>query len=403
MDDKPLPDYQLSQLKEAITTTAPQDSKLSNLFHTLLRGARLAVRTCPAGAVVFREGEHDDTMYVIQTGQVAIVKGDYEDPVVLAYRGSGEILGEMALLDDQPHSASVIALEETQLLCVHRTDFQRLLEGDPALVMQIMSTLSTRLRMAEDIRTAISRLEQKMSRELEVAGQVQAKLLPHTIPEVPDWDIAAALVPARQTSGDYYDFIALPDGLLGVLIADVADKGAAAALVMAVSRTLIHAFAPHYPTEPARLFQIANERMLSDTTSDLFVTAFYAVLDSASGVVTCLNAGHNPVYWFKADSTIETIGRTGLPLGTFEKLEWETLTLEFKPGDVLVMYTDGLVEARNMDRDQFGIQRLQDVVKAHTGQRAQAILDALLAAVQDFAGDDVPQFDDITLVIVARQ
>ncbi len=403
MDDKTLPDYQLSQLKEAITTTAPQDTKLSNLFHTLLRGARLAVRTCPAGAVVFREGEHDDTMYVIQTGQVAIVKGDYEDPVVLAYRGSGEILGEMALLDDQPHSASVIALEETQLLCVHRTDFQRLLEGDPALVMQIMSTLSTRLRMAEDIRTAISRLEQKMSRELEVAGQVQAKLLPHTIPEVPGWDIAAALVPARQTSGDYYDFIPLPDGQLGVLIADVADKGAAAALVMAVSRTLIHAFAPHHPTEPARVFQIANERMLSDTTSDLFVTAFYAVLGPASSALTCLNAGHNPVYWFKADGTIETIGRTGLPLGTFEKLEWETLTLEFGPGDVLVMYTDGLVEARNTDRDQFGIQRLQDVVKAHTGQRAQAILDALLAAVQDFAGDDVPQFDDITLVIVARQ
>jgi CRP/FNR family cyclic AMP-dependent transcriptional regulator len=166
VDDKPLPAYQLGQLKEAMTTSTSRDLKLSKLFHSLLRGAKLAVRTCPAGAVVFREGELDDTMYVIQTGQVAIVKGDYEDPVVLAYRGKGEILGEMALLDDQPHSASVVALEETQLLCVHRTDFQKLLQGDPALVMQIMSTLSTRLRMAEDIRTAISRLEQKMAREL---------------------------------------------------------------------------------------------------------------------------------------------------------------------------------------------------------------------------------------------
>jgi serine phosphatase RsbU (regulator of sigma subunit) len=403
VDDKSLPAYQLGQLKEAMTSGAPSDSKLSNLFQTLLRGVKLAVRTCPEGTVVFREGEHDDTMYVIQSGRVAIVKGNYEDPVVLAYRGKGEILGEMALLDDQPHSASVIALDETQLLCVHRTDFQKLLEGDPALVMQIMSTLSTRLRMAEDIRTAISRLEQKMARELEVAGQVQAKLLPHTVPQVNGWDIAAALVPARQTSGDYYDFIALPNGQLGVLIADVADKGAAAALVMAVSRTLIHAFAPHHPTEPGRVFQIANERMLSDTTSDLFVTAFYVVLDPASAALTCLNAGHNPVYWFKADDSVETIGRTGLPLGTFEELEWNTRTLEFAPGDVMVMYTDGLVEARNADRDQFGITRLEQVVKAHAGQSAQAVLDALLAAVQDFAGEDEPQFDDITLVVVARQ
>jgi serine phosphatase RsbU (regulator of sigma subunit) len=403
VDDKPLPAYQLGQLKEAMTTSTSRDLKLSKLFHSLLRGAKLAVRTCPAGAVVFREGELDDTMYVIQTGQVAIVKGDYEDPVVLAYRGKGEILGEMALLDDQPHSASVVALEETQLLCVHRTDFQKLLQGDPALVMQIMSTLSTRLRMAEDIRTAISRLEQKMARELEVAGQVQAKLLPHTIPQVAGWDIAARLVPARQTSGDYYDFIALPDGQLGMLIADVADKGAAAALVMAVSRTLIHAFAPHHPAEPGRVFQIANERMLSDTTSDLFVTAFYAVLNPTNSAVTCLNAGHNPVYWFRADGGVETIGRTGLPLGTFEELEWDTRTLEFQRGDVMVLYTDGLVEARNADRDQFGVQRLEEVVKAHTGRGAQAILDALLAAVQRFAGEDEPQFDDITLVVAARQ
>jgi sigma-B regulation protein RsbU (phosphoserine phosphatase) len=143
--------------------------------------------------------------------------------------------------------------------------------------------------------------------------------------------------------------------------------------------------------------------MLSDTTSDLFVTAFYAVLDPASGAATCLNAGHNPVYWFRADGSVETIGRTGLPLGTFEELEWDTRTLEFKSGDVMVMFTDGLVEARNANRDQFGVTRLEEVVKAHEAQNAQAILDALLAAVQDFAGDDEPQFDDITLVVVARQ
>jgi sigma-B regulation protein RsbU (phosphoserine phosphatase) len=405
VDDNTLPAHQLNQLQNAgnqANSSASENTTLSNLFHTLIRGARLAIRNCTPGEVVFREGGHDDTMYVIQSGQVAIVKGDYEDPVVLAHRGKGEILGEMALLDDQPHSASVVALDDVQLLCVPRTDFQKLLKNDPVLVMKIMSTLCTRLRMAEDIRTAISRLEQKLARELEVAGQVQAKLLPDTIPEVRGWDVAATLIPARQTSGDYYDFIPLPDDHLGVLIADVADKGAAAALVMAVSRTLIHSFALHHPTAPERVFQITNERMLSDTTSDLFVTAFYAVLAPDSGTVTCLNAGHNPIYWFKAGGAVEMIGRTGLPLGTFEELTWETRTLQFEPGDSLVLYTDGLIEARTADREQFGTGRLEEVVKAHAGHTAQEILDALLAAVQTFAGDE-PQFDDITLVVVTRR
>jgi sigma-B regulation protein RsbU (phosphoserine phosphatase) len=256
--------------------------------------------------------------------------------------------------------------------------------------------------MADDIRTAISRLEQKLHRELEIAGEVQARLLPASIPAVPGWDIAAALIPARQTSGDYYDFIPLANDHLGVLVADVTDKGAAAALVMAVSRTLIHSFALQHPTEPWRVFQIANERLLADTTTDLFVTACYAILNPENGSLTYINAGHNAFYVFRASGEVETLGRTGLPLGTFEQLTWETPTLQFAPGDTLLLFTDGLVEARNADREQFGQDRLEAVVKAAVGGAAADIQAALINTVQQFAGDE-PQFDDITLVIAVRR
>ncbi len=406
MDDPTLTTQQLGLLKErqvSVSEDKPAEAgpTLSALFGRVLDHSKLDVRKCAPGEVVFYEGRHDDTMYVIQSGEVAIIKGNFEDPVVLAYRGKGEILGEMALLDDQPHSASVVALDTVKLLCVRRSDFQKLLNTDPVLVMRIMSTLSSRLRMAEDLRTAISRLEHKMSRELEVAGQVQAHLLPASVPSLAGWDLAAALVAARQTSGDYYDFIPFPDGGLGVLVADVTDKGAAAALVMAVSRTLIYAFALQHPDNPARVFEIANERLLVDTNTDLFVTVFYCVLHPDRGIVTYANAGHNAIYLVRASGEVEMLGRTGLPLGTFEDLAWETHTLELRPGDRLLLYTDGLMDARRADRERFGKERTEGVIRSQAGRSAQEMIDALLGAVQDFTGD-APQFDDITLVAVVR-
>lgn len=399
----PKPQGQLKGLRPGLKLPdMPSDSLFAGVLRQLARSSKLTVRSCAPGEVVFAEGERDDTMYVIQSGQVAIIKGNYEDPIILAQRGAGELLGEMALLDDQPHSASVVALGAVELLCIHRTDFQELLQTDPALVMKVMSTLSERLRMADDIRTAISRLEQKLSRELEFAGEIQAKLLPTAIPDVPGWDIAASLTPARQTSGDYYDVISLTNGQIALLVADVADKGAAAALVMAVSRTLLHTFSLYHPAEPARIFAMANERLLTDTATDLFVTAFYAVLDPTSGRLTYVNAGHNPIYVFRAGGEVEILGRTGVPLGAFEDLTWEQPTVQFAPGDTLVVYTDGLVEARTAEHEMFGKERLEATIKANLGCSAEEMRTALLADVQAFVGDE-PQFDDITLMIAVRR
>ncbi len=245
---------------------------------------------------------------------------------------------------------------------------------------------------------------EKMARELELAGRIQARFLPRGVPDVWGWDIAAALDPARQTSGDFYDFIRLDNGHLGLVIADVADKGTGAALYMALSRTLIRTFALQHLDAPARTLSAANARLLTDAESDQFVTAFYSELSPLTGLLTYGNAGHNPPYLLRAGGSVplETLGKTGVPLGIFEGQDWQQSQIQMEPGDVLVLYTDGLSEAQNERGEEFGTDRLLDTVLAHRHESAEEIHAALIQAVTAFVAG-APQFDDLTIMIVIRQ
>jgi serine phosphatase RsbU (regulator of sigma subunit) len=244
----------------------------------------------------------------------------------------------------------------------------------------------------------------KMTQELELAGRIQARFLPRRVPDVPGWDIAAALNPARQTSGDFYDFIPLDGGCLGLVVADVADKGTGAALYMALSCTLIRTFALQHPTAPDETLRAANERLLIDAGSDQFVTAFYGVLDPRSGVLTYANAGHNPacVLYAGSNGAVEMLGKTGVPLGLFEDMRWTQGRATVAPEGVLLLYTDGVSEAQNASREEFGMARLLDATRANLGRSAQDIQAAIMRAVTAFVGD-APQFDDLTLVVAVRQ
>jgi serine phosphatase RsbU (regulator of sigma subunit) len=244
----------------------------------------------------------------------------------------------------------------------------------------------------------------KVVQELELAGRIQARFLPRHVPDVPGWDIAAALDPARQTSGDFYDFIPLDGGCLGLVVADVADKGTGAALYMALSRTLIRTFAHHHPTDPDEVLCAANERLIIDAGSDQFVTVFYGTLDPRTGVLTYASAGHNPACLLHAapEDAVTMLGRTGVPLGLFEGMGWTKDRTLVAPGSVLLLYTDGVSEAQNARREEFGLPRLLDAARANLGRSAQDIHAAIMRAVTDFVGD-APQFDDLTLVVAVRQ
>ena len=257
----------------------------------------------------------------------------------------------------------------------------------------------TQRKLAEEERLS----HQKVVQELALAGRIQASFLPSDTPYVPGWQLAAALVPTKETSGDFYDYIPLPNGKLGILVADVTDKGMAAALYMALTRTLIRTYAVEYDKQPELAFSAANRRILTDTHSDLFVTVFYGIIDPVTGILTYCNAGHNPPYLLHAQNgeAVQTLRRTGVPLGVYEDETWTPGIVQLTPGDTLVLYTDGITEAQDRQEKFFGKERLLEVAQANLGRSAQEIQDAILTAVDKFVGN-VTQFDDITLMVVVR-
>ncbi|MBN1487709.1 MAG: PP2C family protein-serine/threonine phosphatase [Anaerolineae bacterium] len=298
----------------------------------------------------------------------------------------------------EPEFAKVIAG-----LCFVQTEFdihepfENSLPATQALASRLASAL-------QSVRVYHQTLEhQRVTHELVLAGKIQSSFLPSVLPEVPGWELTAILQPALQTSGDFYDFISLSDGNLGILIADVADKGTGAALYMALSRTLLRTYALEYETEPEVVLSAANCRILADTQADLFVTVFYGILDLETGQFTYANAGHNPPYVFNTLSggVPQPLDRTGLPLGIFAGKTWERQQVFLEPGDVLLLYTDGIPDAENAQHAYFGLDHMLEVVEANLTHPAKEIQSILISEVEDFVGA-APQADDVTLIVVTR-
>jgi serine phosphatase RsbU (regulator of sigma subunit)/DNA-binding NarL/FixJ family response regulator len=245
--------------------------------------------------------------------------------------------------------------------------------------------------------------QKRVARELAMAGRIQASFLPESLPDIPGWRFAAALQPARETSGDFYDFIPLRNDRLGIVVADVADKGMGAALYMALCHTLIRTYAAEHENRPDLVFGATNRRILMDARAGLFVTAFFAILEPATGIVTYCNAGHNPPYVLRAqdDGSAHALRPTGIALGVLEDRAWEQETIQLGPGDVLLVYTDGVTEAKDPQGHFFGPKRLVDAARASLGRSALEVQDSLLAQLSGFVGS-APQFDDITLMIALR-
>lgn len=242
----------------------------------------------------------------------------------------------------------------------------------------------------------------RRTRELALAGRVQAMMLPQ-VPSVPGWQLAAVLMPARQTAGDFYDLIPLRDGRWGIAVADVADKGMGAALYMALSRTLIRTHATLNPGDPARVLAEANRGMLRDAPAGLFVTVFYGVLEPASGDLLYANAGHPPPLLLRTGSeSPEELVRTGMALGVSAEEMWRSQRVRLAPADLLVCYTDGLPDAHSGRQALFGRERVLQVVRANAKRTAPEVQEALVEAVNAFVGAE-PQFDDLTLLLLKRE
>ena len=205
--------------------------------------------------------------------------------------------------------------------------------------------------------------------------------------------------PARQVGGDFYDVMLLPDGHVGILLADVSDKGTHAALFMAVTRTLFRTEARHHGG-PVRTVQAVHNALLDVSTSEMFVTALYGILDPASGVFRYARAGHDEPLWVAADGTTEFLGGKGRFLGMWpETPQLEELRCEFKAGDCFVIYSDGVTDMTDSGGVAFGRGRLEQVVVDHHRENAESIAQGVFDAVQKHRGD-ADAFDDVTLLVV---
>lgn len=244
---------------------------------------------------------------------------------------------------------------------------------------------------------AVTGEKERISAELNVAREIQASMLPQVFPKVPEYEIRAAMIPAKEVGGDFYDFFSIDSDHLCVVIADVSGKGVPAALFMAIAKALIKQNVLSGKT-PAEVFIQTNDQLCEGNGNSLFVTAWMGVLELSTGQFTYVNAGHNPPLYKPASGEFNFLRcPPGLVLAGMEGIQYKQYTLRFNPGDVLYLYTDGVTEATNAANQLYGDDRLLQIAQ----QQPVADLESLLATIQhdlDHFVQEAPQADDITML-----
>jgi len=240
-----------------------------------------------------------------------------------------------------------------------------------------------------------------LEKELETACEVQSRLLPSGSPGVPGYDIAGTCIPTEEIGGDYFDFIQLPYRKLGVVVADVSGHGIPAALVMTAFRALLRTTGRSY-SKPARVARTINTLLPEFTGDRHFVTAFYAMLNPRDGRVVYTSCGHPPALWIHLDGRMEKLEQRGPALGVFADSDYPSGAILLKPGDMLALFTDGVVEAVATDKRHFGLERLAQVLYQGNHLSAEQLVHQVVQQTRAFSGSD-SYSDDFTLVIIKRQ
>lgn len=241
--------------------------------------------------------------------------------------------------------------------------------------------------------------QQHAESELELARSVVNTLLPRAFPLVEGFDIYGMTIPVREVGGDYFDFISSITDRLGLIVADVSGKGLAAALIMVSFRAYIHATVINELAMRIVMGRV-NKLVYESTDGDRYITTFYGLIDPEHKRLLYINAGHNPPMLLRADGTSELLKDGGYPLGVFPDSRYSESVVNLTAGDVLVLYTDGVVESRNAADQDFGVQRLENVVRSVSDRRAHEICEAVAAAVREHSSQASGQEDDLTISIV---
>ena len=271
---------------------------------------------------------------------------------------------------------------------------------DRSLLNTLSAQAAPALRVAQLVREqqAEARERERLGHELRVARLIQQTLLPKELPSLPGWQLAAHYRPARAVGGDFYDFVYFPDGKLGIVIGDVTDKGVPAALVMATTRSILRSAAQDN-VSPGAVLRRANDLLCPDIPASMFVTCFYAVLDPTTGRLRFANAGHDLPYQ-RHDDKVTELHAAGMPLGLMPDMRYAEGETMLAPGDSILLYSDGLVEAHNPRREMFGFGHLAALLADLPPD--EPMIDSILTELEAFTGPEWEQEDDVTLVTVQR-
>ena len=260
-------------------------------------------------------------------------------------------------------------------------------------------------KMVEDLKLQMKRVEettrekQKIEHELQIAHDIQKSFLPSKPPEIGGYQFAGINLPAREVGGDFYDFIDLGDNKTGIVIADVSGKGVPAALLMGISSTLVRANAKRI-LDPIQALKEANSIILEESDAGMFVTLFYAILDNKNHKFTFINAGHNPpILVKKANQETTLLKAKGIPLGVLEDMELESKEIILEENEMIFLYTDGVTEAVNAQDDEFGTDRLYQLLSQAEDTTPDRLIEMIGREIKQFTGER-EQFDDITMVVL---
>jgi len=411
-------------MKQQILRRVPLFASLpeSEIAHLAQSLRRLNIAS---GSVLMSEGTPTDRCYILLEGVVEIIKsaGTSEERVI-AERGSGTLLGEMSLFSQQGlHTATVRAAAPLEVLEMTSADLDALLHRQPQLAYELVGMIARRLEQSEnqtildlreknrlltqayqELKAAQARLveQERLERELEIARQIQSSTLPRRLPRLAGYDFGVLISPARAVGGDFYDFIPLGHGRIGVAIGDVSDKGVPAALYMSLVYSLVRAEARRHRT-PGTVLLAVNNLLIDMEVTHMYVTLVYGVLDYDRQEFSYARAGHPYPISLDASGRQEVLAeRVGQPLGMLPAPRLDEQIIPLSAGGVILLFTDGITEAADPLGSSFGDKRLVDALQQYASLPAQEICNSLYRLVDQYCGL-TPQQDDITLVCLRHR
>jgi serine phosphatase RsbU (regulator of sigma subunit)/anti-sigma regulatory factor (Ser/Thr protein kinase) len=337
--------------------------------------------------------EADPLLAYLQSapGPVDLGRLELDSPAVAALRAAGVAL--VVPLVSQGELIGTLNLGPRLSEQDYSTDDRRLLT---TLAAQAAPAIRVAQLVREQAHEAAER--ERLEQEMRVATLIQQQFLPRELPKLPQWQIAAYYGPARAVGGDFYDFIEMRDGRIGIAVGDVTDKGVPAALVMARTHSILRAEASRSDS-PGQILARANALLEPEMPARMFVTCLFAILEPETGRIVLANAGHNLPY-VRTDEGIIELRATGMPLGLMPGIKYEETEGIIAPGNNVLLYSDGLVEAHDPDQQMYGFPRLREELQVNDA--GSELLDRLLDTLHQFTGPDWEQEDDITLVTLRR-